>query len=80
MIGVSVLTGTGSVRSITACEDYTKVKWLKRNGKELQVDQPLRYVQRGKAKRGDDGKWRIDYLESTDVTSFKSGICGGGAK
>jgi len=76
LAGVVAGKGTKTRRDVTACEDYSQVKWL-RHGKPLNPGGPRRVVQRATAVKGEDGKWRIDLVRSTAVKSFAGSICGG---
>jgi hypothetical protein len=78
LVGVSVGAGTNTRRPVTACEDYSRTKWIKKDGSELAVDGPIRYLQHAVALKGRDDKWRIDSVSTTDVDDFDTSVCGGG--
>ena len=77
LVSVAIDPGTHSNRKLTACEDYSHSSWVKRDGSKVKVDQPILYVQHSTAKRGADGKWRIDVVRTTSVKSFKRSDCVG---
>jgi hypothetical protein len=76
LAGVVAGSGTATRRELTACEDYSRVKWS-RHGKPLNPGGPRRVVQRATAIKGKDGKWRIDLVRSTAVKSFPDSVCRG---
>lgn len=77
LVGVVAGSGTPQMRAVTACEDYTDVRWT-RHGKPYKPSGDLRDVQRAAAKKGKDGKWRIDLVKTKSVKNFKNAICGSG--
>lgn len=78
---VSVVVGPGnhSRRKLTACEDYSHSSWVRKDGSKVKVDQPILYVQHSTAKRGSDGKWRIDYTSTATVKKLTTAACHGTA-
>lgn len=80
LVGISIGSYSASTVHFTACEDYSKTAWMKANGSKVNVKQPVRYLQHAIAKKGKDHRWRIDYIETTDVKSFRGLPCGSGAQ
>lgn len=78
LVGVSVDGGTSFTMHLTACEDYSNTSWVRRDGSKLPVKQPIRYLQRATATKGSDKRWRISFVETTNVNSFKGRSCGDG--
>lgn len=76
LTGVVGGPGTTKRRSVTACEDYSEVKWT-RHGKSFDPPGSTKTVQRATVLKGTDGKWRVDLIASTPVHDFDKAICGG---
>lgn len=75
LVGVTAGSGTSTRRKVTACEDYSDVKWV-RHGKPFKPNGTPRSVQRATALKGKDGKWRIDLIRTTAVKEFPKTVCG----
>ncbi len=80
LVGISVGAGTETRRPVTACEDYSKVRWLKKDGSELPVGGPIRYLQRAIALKRAGGQWKVDSVSTTKVADFSSSVCVGGSR
>lgn len=78
LAGVGGGQGNARRRSVTACEDYSKVKWT-RHGKPFRPGGASRILQHAIVLKGSDGKWRVALVDSTAVKSFSKASCGGGA-
>jgi len=80
LIGMSITSRSALSMHLTACEDYSKTSWIRPDGSKLPTEHPLRYFQHATAKKGKDHKWRIDFVETTDVKSFKGLPCDKGSR